>query len=433
MPSFSRASIEHLTRKDAPVPKIPPYYPPQQVPLGPAQPHGIASNHNNPQARARALNSSLESPLDSGHFDSPPGQHGGGDMSTSSSSNDYFPPPSSSWGSQQTIPTGSQDSANGGGQPPYPPRPYPSHQSVPYRTVSVVAGISTPSIPILSTKSNQQLGPLPPPDELDELFEEDDDYLGPPDDGALEMLDDDVEYNPSGGGQTSKRSNKSSSNASSNTTKQPRNSRKRKSPTDGGASQGAGVAPRGPDGKRIFTGIRQSTTIPILPIDAPIQARTYKTESRTSRKAVPVSIARTIPGGRERTSSIGAGGGGDDSKPRLAPAPPIAGSPVPIAVAAVNAVEAAGSPSPGAAGGGLEIDDATLSLVERKRRANTIAARVSRERKAAHVANLEGQVAEKEARIEELLKVVQEKDEELDRTKKMLDAMQGRLRAAGVI
>lgn len=142
-----------------------------------------------------------------------------------------------------------------------------------------------------------------------------------------------------------------------------------------------GNGKRDEQGKRIFTGTRVNHTVPILPFDAPVQKREYKGESKTSRKVVPKAMARSIPIQRRRNVSVGvdelAATAGDD-----------------------------------------KLDDETLDLVQQKRKANTIAARISRAKKADHLAGLENKVAEL---TEENAALVEENE-----------TLKERLRAAGL-
>ncbi|KAM0786611.1 hypothetical protein ACM66B_002065 [Microbotryomycetes sp. NB124-2] len=87
---------------------------------------------------------------------------------------------------------------------------------------------------------------------------------------------------------------------------------------------------------------------PIVPVDAPIQPRIYKGESKTSRKVLPKAMAKSMAAHRNRQKSVAAG-----------------------------SAEAE------------EIDDVTRAMVDQRRQQNTIAARKSRERKAQHLAGLE--------------------------------------------
>ncbi|ORY78044.1 hypothetical protein BCR35DRAFT_266974, partial [Leucosporidium creatinivorum] len=83
----------------------------------------------------------------------------------------------------------------------------------------------------------------------------------------------------------------------------------------------------------------------IVPLEAPIQPRKWRGESRTSRKVLPKAIAKTISSQRRRNTSVG-----------------------------VNDDEAD------------EIDDETKQEVDEKRKQNTLAARKSRQRKAEYLA-----------------------------------------------
>ena len=110
-------------------------------------------------------------------------------------------------------------------------------------------------------------------------------------------------------------------------------------------------------GKRLFNGTR-STAFDIVPLDAPIQKRKFVTPSRTSRKRLPKAIERILPPSkRQRLKSVKLEE--DDGEYQ-----------------AENAGELP-----------QEIED----IVERKRKENTLAARVSRQRKKQ---NLDALVAE---------------------------------------
>lgn len=103
--------------------------------------------------------------------------------------------------------------------------------------------------------------------------------------------------------------------------------------------------------KRVYHGPRTYAAAPTVPIDAPIQPRKWKGESRTSRKLLPKAIVKTISSQRWRASSV-----------------------------------SEGSPESG------EIDEETKVMIDTRRAQNTIAARKSRERKAAYLAGLEDAV-----------------------------------------
>lgn len=167
--------------------------------------------------------------------------------------------------------------------------------------------------------------------------------------------DDDEDYTPS------------SSTTSHSTTRTA--TRKRK-PT------GAGV--RDPStGKRVFNGVRTHDTVPIVPLEAPIQPRKWRGESRTSRKVLPKAIAKTISSQRRRNTSVG-----------------------------INDDEAD------------EIDDDVKQEVDEKRKQNTLAARKSRQRKAEYLSGLEERV--------------KEQDEQLEQLRQENEELRSRARAAGV-
>ncbi|KAK4049514.1 hypothetical protein OIV83_004011 [Microbotryomycetes sp. JL201] len=100
-----------------------------------------------------------------------------------------------------------------------------------------------------------------------------------------------------------------------------------------------------PSSKRHSTGPRPPS---VVPVDAPIQPRVYKGESKTSRKVLPKAMAKSMAAHKNRQKSVAAGSAEAD-----------------------------------------EIDDVTRAMVDQRRQQNTIAARKSRERKAQHLAGLE--------------------------------------------
>ena len=116
---------------------------------------------------------------------------------------------------------------------------------------------------------------------------------------------------------------------------------------------------RSATGKRLFNGTR-STAFEIVPLDAPIQKRNFSTPSRTSRKRLPKAVERILPPTkRQRLKSVK----------------------VEEEIDGDFKVEVEESELP------KEVED----LVERKRKENTLAARVSRQRKKE---NLDALVAE---------------------------------------
>lgn len=134
--------------------------------------------------------------------------------------------------------------------------------------------------------------------------------------------------------------------------------RKRKSSASVSSSS-AGTGGLGPrdaaTGKRIFHGVRSSeSSIPIVPLEAPIQPRQWRGESRTSRKVLPKAIAKSLPGAfKKRKLSMSTDSHGEG-------------------------VEATAA-----------VDEDVLKFVDERRAQNTLAARKSRVRKAAYLAGLE--------------------------------------------
>lgn len=138
-----------------------------------------------------------------------------------------------------------------------------------------------------------------------------------------------------------------------------------------------GDGPRGTNGKRIFTGTR-SVEYPKLPVDAPIQARyvrssflsfrssaeltcfllsrKYKTSSRTSLKPVPKAMARSVASLRGRSFS-------DTQSPS--------------SLTTDNFLDESDLPAD------------VVATVVAKRTQNTLSARLSRQRKAEHLRELE--------------------------------------------
>lgn len=140
-----------------------------------------------------------------------------------------------------------------------------------------------------------------------------------------------------------------------------------------------GTGDRDESGKRVFSGTRTFES-PLLPLDAPIQARTYVLPSTTSRKVVPVSGRGALERRRKRDPSL------------VVPDEPTSES---------------------------ELPEEVVEAVTSKRIKNTLAARRTRERKAAQLKELvENDVVQK-ARIVELEETVEE--------------LRSRLRAGGLV
>lgn len=105
---------------------------------------------------------------------------------------------------------------------------------------------------------------------------------------------------------------------------------------------------RSQSGKRLFNGTR-STAFEIVPLDAPIQKRNFSTPSRTSRKRLPKAVERILPAAkRQGLKSVKVE---EDEEEEY--------------------VEKEAE----------DLPKAVEDLVERKRKENTLAARVSRQRK----------------------------------------------------
>ena len=118
-------------------------------------------------------------------------------------------------------------------------------------------------------------------------------------------------------------------------------------------------------------------------LDAPTRARTYAVESRTSLKAVPVKLLRSRKRARSRSGTAdGAGDGGEGEGE--------------------------------AAAGEMQVDDELIDEADRRRRANTLAARVSRQKKKDELDGLRRRVGELEEENAQLKVRNEELQHELD-------------------